>query len=111
MSGAVLSGGEAPARPRIYIAGPMTGKLNLNADVFAQAEEYIRQNGYEPVNPHKVHPGVDDWQIAMRHDIAQLVMCDGVGTLPGWQESRGASLEVFLANQLGIPVKPYHHYQ
>jgi len=39
-------------------------------------------------------------------DLAQLLTCDAVMTLPGWSESRGASLEVRLAHGLGIPVFP-----
>ena len=43
----------------------------------------------------------------LRADLRALIRsADGVATLPGWQESRGASLEVHVAKALSIPVKP-----
>ena len=38
----------------------------------------------------------------MRADIAELVKCDGVALLPGWERSRGASLEAHIAHSLGM---------
>lgn len=40
----------------------------------------------------------------MRADIKALCDCDHVVVLPGWEKSRGATLEVFIATQLGMRV-------
>jgi hypothetical protein len=40
----------------------------------------------------------------MRRDIAELVTCDAIAALDGWERSRGASLEVYIAKALGMPV-------
>lgn len=44
------------------------------------------------------------WTCWLRHDIAEMVVCDAVATLPGWELSRGAVLEVTTALQLGLKV-------
>jgi hypothetical protein len=40
----------------------------------------------------------------MRLCVAQLVSCDGIALLQGWENSRGARLELELADTLRIPV-------
>lgn len=40
----------------------------------------------------------------LRRDIIYLMSCDGVVVLPGWEVSRGASLEVLLAIKLDMPI-------
>jgi len=40
----------------------------------------------------------------MRLDIPALMASDGVVVLPGWERSRGASLEVWIALDLDLPV-------
>lgn len=90
---------------RIYIAGPMTGHPELNFPAFHAEATRLRGLGFQVVNPAEIN---DDptakWTDCMRADIAQLVTCDGVATLPGWQRSRGASIEVGLAQGLEMTV-------
>ncbi|GFM83142.1 hypothetical protein PSCICN_38340 [Pseudomonas cichorii] len=48
----------------------------------------------------------------MRQDLAQLVTCDHVATLPGCDKSQGAQLEVYIADRLGHSRQPgAHHYR
>jgi hypothetical protein len=44
----------------------------------------------------------------MRRDIKALMDCDTVATLPGWQDSCGASLEVHIGKALGMTVANAH---
>ena len=44
----------------------------------------------------------------MRRDIKALMECNTVATLPGWQDSRGASLEVHIGKELGMKVVNAH---
>lgn len=44
----------------------------------------------------------------MRRDIAALMDCDTVATLPGWEHSKGAKLEVLIAEKLGMTVVDAH---
>ena len=45
----------------------------------------------------------------MRHDIKLLTDCKGVICLPGWQDSEGAQLEMYIAERLGMPVLAFEH--
>lgn len=91
----------------LYLSGPMTGLLNLNRPAFFRAERELRQLGYDIVNPARVHgPDTWDWSDYVRADLlAMLSFCSGVATLPHWEQSKGANLEVLVAGRLGWPVQ------
>ncbi len=90
---------------RIYLAGPMTGLPELNFPAFNAMAARLRELGQEVANPAEINADPDaNWRDCMKADIAQLVTCDAIATLPGWAASRGASLEVFIATQLGLAV-------
>lgn len=90
---------------RLYVAGRMTGLPELNFPAFHAEAVRLRALGYEVVNPAEINEDPSaGWAECMRRDIAQLVFCDGVVTLPGWELSRGASLEVSIARELSIRV-------
>jgi hypothetical protein len=90
---------------RIYIAGPCTGLPDLNYPAFNAEAARLRALGYHVENPADNYPPVcGSWEGYMRQAIAQLITCDAVATLPGWVKSRGACIEVGLAQQLSIPV-------
>ena len=88
---------------RIYIAGPMSNMPSLNFPAFHAEAARLRGLGYEVVNPAEVNPDpTAGWHACMRADIAQLVTCDAVRLLDGWESSRGASLEAHIAHALGM---------
>lgn len=90
---------------RWYVAGPMSGLPLLNFPAFNAAAARIRALGHEAVNPAEVNPDPNmAWAEAMKRDIPELLKCDGVVMLPGWQSSRGARIEHNLAVQLGLRV-------
>jgi len=88
---------------RIYIAGPMTGLPDLNFPAFHAEADRLRALGYEVSNPAEINPDpTAGWEACMRADIAQLVTCDAVRLLDGWESSRGASLEAHIAHRLDM---------
>lgn len=90
---------------KLYIAGPMTGYLELNFPAFHAEAARLRAMGFEIVNPAEINAGANaQWLECMRADIKQLVDCDGVALLDGWAKSRGASIEQYLARALGLRV-------
>lgn len=92
---------------RFYLSGPMSGYPEHNAPQFATAAKKLRERGYEIVNPIEFDAAPDlAWSDYLRKDIRALMDCGGVITLPGWQESRGATLEVHIAHALGMAVLP-----
>lgn len=96
---------------RVYISGPMTGRPHLNRDVFNAAEDLLRLNGYDPINPSS--NGLSDdatYDEHMRADLRMLLEADAVAVLPGWELSRGSQIETRLASDLGMPVRPVGDY-
>lgn len=90
----------------IYIAGPMTGYPQHNYPAFEAAAGDLRALGFRVVSPHELHDDdmgrPFDWYL--RRDLKALVECDAIALLPGWQDSRGASLEHHVAVALGLQV-------
>lgn len=92
---------------RVYVSGPMSGLPDLNFPAFHQAAAQLRALGLQAVNPAEINPGSTmSWEACMRADIKALCDCDALVMLPGWENSRGAHLEVHLAHRLGMQVLP-----
>lgn len=90
---------------RIYVAGPMTGLPAFNYPAFHAASARLRGLGYHVESPaENPTPACGTWQGYMRMAIAQLVTCDTIALLPGWEHSRGARIEHRLATELGLSV-------
>jgi hypothetical protein len=97
----------------IYLAGPMTGLPDYNRPAFIAEADRLRALGYTVVNPAELdatHPiqdpaAPDAWHQYMRRDIAQLVRCHGIALMPGWEQSKGATLEAQTAEALLIPAR------
>lgn len=109
---------------KMYVAGPMTGYPHYNADAFAYAKARAVDAGYEVVTPFECnsvvwrkHHGRDFDPTSdtcdygdpilgemLLEDLAALSASDCVGVLSGWEKSKGARLEVLLAQNLGKPI-------
>lgn len=89
----------------LYLSGPMTGYEDYNYPMFFAVAEQLRQAGYGVINPADFSKGTADWTDCLRRDAALVAMADGVATLPGWELSRGANVEVTLGRGLGLPVE------
>ena len=90
---------------KVYIAGPMSGYEEFNFPAFNRVEELLRGTyGYKHViNPAKLHPTTDlPWVEFLKRDLRELITCDAVFLLEGWEKSRGATLEAFVAYALGL---------
>lgn len=98
---------------RIYISGPMTGLDDHNFPEFDKAARAMREKGHDVCNPADIsrefmqkNPGANpSWEDCMRADIRELVGCTGIYMLMGWQRSRGARLELFIAEKLGMSIE------
>ena len=111
-------------RQTIYIAGPMTGHEAYNHRAFAAAQEFLQSMGWNAVTPFASNSVV--WQ---RHygrdfdpytdacdygepilnemiaeDIGALCRAYAIALLPGWENSRGARIELVISLNLGKPV-------
>jgi len=101
-------------RPKkLYISGPMTGIPEHNHPAFNGAAKKLRAAGYEVISPAELDGEIEidmGWIDCLKRDIREVVECGGIATLPGWQDSKGASLEVHIAKELGFEVYPVEHF-
>jgi hypothetical protein len=90
---------------KIYLSGGISGRKYEQVMVqFEQMEYYLKTHGHEVVNPAKF--GVDErsWEDYMKMSVIEMMSCDAILMLQGWQNSRGATIERNLAWNLNIPV-------
>jgi len=92
--------------PAIYISGPMTGLPNLNMEAFNDAEDKLRKAGWSDIrNPARL--AVNEYEnlprsLYLRSDLRQLLDCQAILLLRGWERSKGARLEALIADEVGI---------
>lgn len=113
---------------RLYIAGPMTGIPQFNFPAFDAMAARLRSANYTPVSPAELDSPSDraaalaspdgsmlsygkgskkTWGDFLARDVKLITDggIEGVVVLKGWQASRGARLETFVANGIhGLPV-------
>lgn len=109
---------------RLYIAGPMRGLPDYGFPSFDGVRDALLAEGHEPISPadHDREIGyVDessgsvvttdafDIDVVMRWDLAQVAQSDGIVLLPGWEDSRGAAHERYVAQACGLSI--YHAKQ
>jgi len=99
---------------RIYISGPMTGiEPREYRRRFREAERILRRHGYGCINPCRVWACRWPWiyrlmeralgkrwayAVVLCYDLLLLMTrADGIAMLPGWQASRGAQIENYVA--------------
>lgn len=89
-----------------YICGGMTGLPDYNYPAFNAAAERWRKAGWEVKNPAEHFGGRTDlsYESYMREAVKALVVCDAIALLPGWETSRGARMELLLAQRMGFRV-------
>lgn len=89
---------------KVYLSGPMTGLPDYNKPAFFRAAAELRCYGHEVINPaeHESLAKGTAWADYIRKDLVLLAQCDAIALLPGWQNSRGARLEVYIALNLGM---------
>lgn len=90
---------------RIYIAGPMTGIEDFNFPAFNAAAQSLIEDGWHVENPadHGIVQGAE-WEDYLAYDLTRLGTCGAIYLLPGWQASKGATLEVHIAQALGMEI-------
>lgn len=89
----------------VYISGPMTGLPDFNRPAFDAAESLLESKGHRVFNPAR-HPDGYTWNTYMRLALSDLKHATAVVTLPGHQESRGARLELQIAEALNMKIAP-----
>ena len=104
---------------KFYVCGKI-GKDNPGPETlakFKEAEDMIRDRGYEVFNPTASGLGLHAESLAraadyntsfyqeiLLLDLVQLSQCDAVLVLPDWHRSPGAKVEIMLAMALQKPI-------
>jgi len=111
-------GCSEPVKPRIYVAGGMTGYVDYNFPAFFKAAAELEEQGYEVLNPAQMDLDCG-WTIeklrqldeaefqeflkgAVKRDLDAIQTCQAIAMLPGWESSKGAKAELALARWLGL---------
>lgn len=90
---------------KIYVAGPMTGLPQSNYPAFHTEAARLRAMGHEVLNPaENPAPPCGTWAGYMRMALAQLLQCETIRMLPGWENSDGSKLEIYNARHLGMTI-------
>lgn len=110
-----------PLYKKVYLSGPMTGKNNLNFEEFDKYEKKFKNLNFEVINPHNlftkqevdnITKKLDNKEISfeehhgyfMRKDIKEMMDCDFIAVLDGWEKSKGANIEVYIARNINMPI-------
>ena len=102
---------------KVYLAGKITGNdaykeefMQWESFVFASLDCVIEN----PIN-HPKYTGPSDnekmWRHYMKESIRVLIDCDAVVFLPGWEDSKGATIEHQIALWLGLEIYYGVHYE
>lgn len=109
---------------KVYLSGPMRGIKDFNFPAFDAAATYLRSHGHEVFNPaekDRIHdPLGKTWKsetgdikaaeikgfnrrVAIRADLDYIMdHADAIALLPGWETSKGAQAELWLARFLDL---------
>jgi hypothetical protein len=114
---------------KMYIAGPMSGIPQFNYPAFIKAAQHLRDLGHEVVSPAEMDSeemkelamasetgnwtdlggSGESWGDVLAKDVKLVAdEIEGVTMLPGWEKSRGARLEAFVAMSVHKPVFRMH---
>ena len=100
----------------VYIAGPMTGYPDFNYPAFEAAREQLISLGYGVLSPTdtKEPEGTKyqaaSWSWYLRRALEMVAVADGIALLPGWESSKGALLEKYVGEQLGMGIMPLEEW-
>lgn len=93
----------------LYLAGPMTGLPDYNFPSFYDAADALRDAGHYVMNPAENFGGRTDLDRSeyLKKAYRQVLDCDAIALLPGWEQSAGASTELRIAMDCGKTVYYY----
>lgn len=74
----------------------------LNRDEFSKVESYLKKSGHNVANPAMFLNKTDSTPIKLRKIVSELVSCQGLYLIPGWNMDENSAMVYNLANQLKV---------
>lgn len=90
---------------RLYVSGPMRGYPELNYPAFRAATALYRSLGHQVTSPAEIGDLLGEGHAPQEYltaDIVEVLHCDAMALLPGWEKSTGARCEAAIAVTLGF---------
>lgn len=91
---------------KIYLSGKISGTdLDYVRRLFDKVATTLQSLGHKVVNP--LCNGLsehDPWEEHIAKDIINLMDCEGIYMLQGWEDSQGARIEHAVAKEIGLKV-------
>jgi hypothetical protein len=100
---------------RIYLSGPMRNRPAFNFPEFDKARDRAVALGHTVISPADMDRAVGfhgqgthnydyDLSKAILRDLTVIATCDAIALLPDWEKSAGVTVELALAQFLGLKV-------
>ncbi len=87
---------------KVYISGKITGNPNYQRE-FAEAEKRLTDLGHTVINPAKKNDGFT-YKEYIDLGLNELMRCDAIYLLDGWENSIGARLEYIYALTVDLKI-------
>lgn len=91
---------------KLYISGKISGTdLTHTRKRFSDVADKLQALGHEVTNP--LYNGLsetDPWEDHIAKDIINLIDCEGIYMLQGWEDSQGARIEHAMAKDAKLIV-------
>lgn len=96
---------------RLYLAGQMSNIPEFNYPAFRRAAQEWRECGWDVLDPSEKFGGRTDlpYEVYIKASIIDVLACDAIAVLTGWEASKGASLEVHIGQVLGYQILDADH--
>ncbi|RKE02332.1 DUF4406 domain-containing protein [Marinifilum flexuosum] len=91
-------------KAKCYLSGPVSNQPTGKVRAQFMAAQILVKDAFQAVNPTENVKPDEDWGKAMIKCLNDLLDCQAILMLPGWQESPGARIERDFAERIGMRI-------